>query len=333
MSIEKYEKYIIKSTDADQLDEWDNFVNYSPQGSIFCFSWWLRAVCPNGFDILILKKNGEIVAGMPVPYLKRWGLKMVKVPPFSHTLGILLMPSNKKSYQKRLSEEMNMVNSIIDMIPNCDYFSIFFHYNFDNWLPFYWAGYKQTTKYSYIISDIRDYNYIISNFSQSKRKNIKKAEKNIQVFEDLSASEFYSHHAMSLGKKGKKISYSYDNFKRIYEFSYGKTAGKTWYAADNNNNIHSCIFVVYDHRSAYFLISSIDPYYSDSHSLTLLLRDAIYYLSQYTVSFDFEGSMIRGVENSFRKFGGVQTPYFYITRMSRKGKFLKAVQKMFKLKD
>ena len=40
----------------------------------------------------------------------------------------------------------------------------------------------------------------------------------------------------------------------------------------------------------------------------------IRHVSQYTPIFDFEGSMIPGVERFFREFGAIQTPFFTITR-------------------
>jgi hypothetical protein len=40
--------------------------------------------------------------------------------------------------------------------------------------------------------------------------------------------------------------------------------------------------------------------------------EAIKAVSEKTKVFDFEGSMDKGTENSFRQFGTVQTPYFRI---------------------
>lgn len=41
------------------------------------------------------------------------------------------------------------MNYFIDNLPKFDYFNMNFHYSITNWLPFYWRGFKQTTRYTY----------------------------------------------------------------------------------------------------------------------------------------------------------------------------------------
>jgi len=298
----------------DSLEEWDRFVDDSPQGCIFCRSWWLQAVCPNGFEILTLRKGDRIVAGMPMLIHRKRGYTRISMPTLTQVFGILLAPPTSENYERNLSDEMNILNALVEAIPKFNVFSMRFHYNFTNWLPFYWAGYKQTTRYTYVIPDLTDLNRVFSEFNHSKRKNIKKAEKLVSVCTDLPAEELYANHVLTLNKQGEQISYSFNHFKRIYDAAYEKGCGKTWYALDDQKNIHAAIFVIFDNKSAYYLISTIDPDFRNSDSATLLVRDAIAYVSKYTNRFDFEGSMIRGVENSFRKFGAIQTPYFSISK-------------------
>jgi len=308
----KYEIQVLKPDDS--LEEWDHFVDESPQGSIFCRSWWLRAVAPQRFSILTLRKGTRIIAGMPMVHTRKWGYHAIHMPPLTQTLGALLAPPSSDRYEKRLSREMDVLESLVEVIPKANYFRLNFHPNFTNWLPFYWARYEQTTRYSYAIIDLSDLDKVFSEFTHSKRKNIKKAQGLVEVRDDLPAADFYSNHKMTLRKQGEFISYSYQLFKKLYDTTYENHAGKTWYAIDSKGNIHAAIFVVFDCKSAYYLISSIDPDYRNSGASSLLLRDAIAYVSQYTNRFDFEGSMIKGVEHSFRKFGAIQTPYFTISK-------------------
>jgi lipid II:glycine glycyltransferase (peptidoglycan interpeptide bridge formation enzyme) len=236
------------------------------------------------------------------------------MPKFTQTLGVLLSPSFNGKYEKRLSDEMHILDIFIKNMPKAEYFSMNFHYSFTNWLPFYWAGYKQTTAYTYVIEDLTDLEKIFLNLNYSKKKNIKKAERLVAVRSDLPPKDFYAHHSLTLRKQNKVIGYDYDFFERMYDVAYKHSAGKILYAIDKQKNIHAAIFIVFDEKSAYYLISTIDPDYRDSGAATLLLRDVIVYASQYTKRFDFEGSMIRGVENSFRKFGAIQKSYFTISK-------------------
>ena len=302
---------------GDRSDEWDRFVDESPQGNIFCRSWWLEAVCPNGFEIVVLRRNGKIVAGMPLARYRKYGYETIEMPRLTQTLGVLHAAPTSQKYERRLSAEMGLTRRLVDAIPQVSFFNVNFHHTFTNWLPFCWAGYKQTTRYTYVIEDLTHIDKVVSEFAHSKRKNIRRAEKLIEVHEDLAPDDFYTNHRITLQMQGETISYSRELFGRIYEASYNNGSGKTWYALDSSGNMHAAIFVVFDPSSAYYLISSIDPNFRNSGASSLLVKRAIEFCSERTRCFDFEGSMIQGVEESFRRFGAHQKPYFTITKDSR----------------
>jgi GNAT superfamily N-acetyltransferase len=298
---------------GDPMEEWDQFVETSPQGCIFCKSWWLEAVAPGVFEILVVRKGGQIAAGMPLVRYRLYGLEAIHMPLLTQTLGPLLAPTSG-NYEKRLSAETDLLTELIGRIPRVAHFTAFCHHSLTNWLPFYWAGYQQTTRYTYVIEDLSDLDAVFAAFAHSKRKNIKKAEQAVTVHEDMPLEDFYRHHKMTLAKQGDVIFYSLDLFRRIHQATYSRGVGKTWYAVGEDGAVQSAIFVVLDAKSAYYLISTIDPAYRNVGSATLLVRDAIKYVATRTCRFDFEGSMVQGVEHSFRKFGAVQKPYFNITQ-------------------
>lgn len=312
----KKEKYELEMLSPEsRIEGWDSFVDRSPQGSLFCKSWWLKAACQNNYEILVLRQKGAIVAGLPLPFIGSRRYKIVSPPCLSTAMGVLLeQPLKTDSYEQRLSREMDLLGTLTESIPPFREARIICHPQFTNWMPFYWAGYSQTTFYTYVIEDLTDLNRVFSGFNYAKIKNIRKAEKMLTVKEDMPASDFYQNHVMTLRKQGSVIFHRYDRFKNLYDAAYARHAGKTWYATDPEQNIHAAIFVVFDKNSAYYLVSSIDPDFRNSGASTLLLREALTYVSRYTNRFDFEGSMLRGVESSFRKFGAVQTPYFCLTK-------------------
>jgi hypothetical protein len=281
---------------------------------IFIQAWWLDAVCgKDNWDVVIAEKGGVIQAAIPY-YMPKPGFIMM--PPLTQSMGVWYRPIDGKA-DKQLSREKELANTLIDALPSFQYFAQNFHYSIGNWQPFYWRGFKQTTRYTYIIPDISDLEAVVTNFSHAKRKNLKKAEQKVNINFDLDKESFYNNHAMTLGKQGAKIQYSRDLFYRIYDSAYENNSGRTIYATDSNNNLHSALFVVWDSMSAYDLISTIDPDFRNSGSATLLIREMIKYVSQYVRVFDFEGSMIEPVANSFRQFGTIAMPYFSIWKGNR----------------
>ncbi len=282
---------------------------------VFLYDWWLDAVCgDDNWDVCIVRPDNEIIAFMPYYLKKVMFFKISTLPQLTQFVGPWInYPENLKE-SNRSEFEKKMMNELINQLPSSDYFDQNFHFSLTNWLPFYWKGFSQTTRYTYVIEDLVHSERVFANFSQGKRQNINKASELVEVKYDLGAEGFYQHHKDSLLKNKKQISYSFELFKRIYDASYSKECGRSIYAVDKNGIIHSALFVVWTKYSAYYLINSIDPDHKNSESASLLTWEIIKYLSDKTYRFDFEGSMIEGVERSYRQFGTVQKAYFNITK-------------------
>ena len=296
------------------LDDWDAFVDRSPQGCVFCRSWWLRAVCQDAFELLVLRRNGQIVAGFPLVGYTKYGFRALHMPVLTQTLGVLLAPPTSDNYERNLTNEMGILKRLVAAIPPVHHLNTFCHYTFTNWLPFHWAGYTQTTRYTYVIDDISDTAAVARNFAKAKRKNLRKAQEAVAVERDLPPDDFYQFHDQTLRKQGQAIFYGRDLFRRIHAAAREHDQGRIWQARDPDGNLHAAHFVLYDRRSAYYLISAIDPDRRASGAPTLLLTQTMEDLCGRTRAFDFEGSMLEGVELSARQFGARQRPYLHLHR-------------------
>lgn len=289
---------------------------------IYSRAWWLDAVAPGAWDVVTVEKNEKIVAALPYVTAKKYGFTRIVMPPLTQKLGPWLSYPAGQKYSKKLDYEKKIFNELIEKLPMVDAFNQNFDYRIENWLPFYWQGFSQSTRYTYVLDDLSDMEVIEKGFAHAKRQNIKKAlDSSLTVKFDLSAKAFYQHHQMTLGKQNlydKSVSYSFELFQRIYDACYAHNAGRTIYAEDVDGHIQAALFVIWDENSAYDLISTIDPDYRKYGAATLLVWEMIKFVADKTKRFDFEGSMIEGVENSFRKFGAKQYPYFNISKIYNK---------------
>ncbi|MFT0547432.1 GNAT family N-acetyltransferase [Allopusillimonas ginsengisoli] len=289
-----------------------------PSIPLFSRAWWLDAAAgKDDWNVVLIEEDGSIVAAMPYAIQHRFGFTLLTHPPLTQTLGPWLKPSTMKN-SKQLSRQKELMAALIAGLPPFDYYAQRWHYSNTNWLPFYWAGFKQTTRYTYVIDDLSDLSAVFAGFSAGKRKDIKKAEKSVTVKFDISAEEFYSNHKMTLAQQNAKISYPFEVFKRMYDSGYQRNSACTIAAYDGHNNLHAALFIVWDQNSAYDLISTIDPRYRNSGAASLLVHEAILHVSTKTKKFDFEGSMIEPVEHSFRQFNTVQVPYFAVSKSRSK---------------
>jgi len=282
---------------------------------VFINDWWLDAVCgESNWDVVLVQKENSVVGALPYFRVKKGFYKGMALPPLTPHLGpYIAYPENQK-YSSRLSWEKEIMEQLIGGLPAFDFYISAFPPSLTNWLPFYWKGFLQATKYTYVLDDLSEPDLLAANFSHEKRKNLKRASQLLSLHTDFTADQFYDHHQASLAKTGQKINYSRELFRNLANAAIARESGRIVYATDKDNIIHSALFVVWDSQYGYNLVSTIDPAYRSSGSIALLIRDTIFHLSSLTKGFDFEGSMIENVETSFRHYGTKQVPYFKIMK-------------------
>jgi hypothetical protein len=303
---------------SDSLEIWDDFVDKSPQGCIFCRSWWLKAVCPDEFEILTLRKSGRIIAGMPLPISRRFYNRIISMPMLTQTLGVLLEPPTSAKYEARLSKEMEMVTALIEAMPGFSYFSARFHYTFTNWLPFYWAGFNQTTRYTYVIEDLTNQKELHDNLSPQIRNKIRKAEaQGVSIVESDDIDILIEMNKKTFARQGLPFPFPRELIQRIDKECSLRDARRIFLAKDSSGSIHSALLVVFDKKSMYNLMQGGDPALRSSGANPLAMWRSIQFAREVTAKYDFEGSMIPNVEPFFRSFGAVQLPYFSITKDNR----------------
>ena len=286
---------------------------------LFMQSWWMDAVCSEkNWDVLIYEKNNKILGVLVYYFVKKLGFKIIIQPQLTQFNGIWINYSNNKSVNDIISFEKEVMTDLIKQLEKLKfgYYEQNFHYSITNWLPFYWNGYKQSTRYTYQILDISNIDKCFQQFKASKKSHINKAKKTIQINFELSGEEFYNQLQQNLNSLGHKVNYSKDLFLRIFEACKLRNKGCIISAHDNELNLHAALFIVWDENSAYNLISTINPEFRSSGATSLLFLEAIRHMSNKTKLFDFEGSMSENIEKSFREFGSVQMPYFRIRKFN-----------------
>ena len=284
---------------------------------IFSEPWWLDAVAgEDNWNVMLYKKGGTIQSAMPYAYTRKSDWITIKQPLLTQRNGaVFIYPKNQK-YTSKLSFEKKALKFYIEEIEKLKIssFSQAFSYNFTNWLPFYWNGYNQITRYSYVIEDTSDKEKVYQQIDSSTKNLIRKAEKTIKVYEDLDLKQFYKINSMTFERKNIDIPYSFELLARIDMACKTRNCSKILYAKDKNENIHAAIYLVWDSESIYYILGGINPDFKTSNSTSLLIKEAIFLASDLGLKFDFEGSMNEDIERFFSTFGGIQKQYFTISK-------------------
>jgi len=287
---------------------------------IFMQPFWLDSVCENGmeWDVILYEKGGEIWGSFVYVIQKKYAFTLIILPKLTQFLGPYIKYTEGQKYYTKLSWEKEVMNYFIDNLPNFDYFNMNFHYSITNWLPFYWRGFKQTTRYTYVIDKNLKIEQLSQDFETDIRRRRRKAEKlGVEVIETKEIEDLYRLNSLTFNRKGIKIPYSLDFVKRIYYSLEKENAVKILMAKYQHEYIASA-FLVEDKNNVYYLMGGIEPSKKDLGAMDLILYESIKYTLSKNKNFDFEGSMVESIEKYFRSFGAIQKPYFNVYKINSK---------------
>ena len=297
------------------------------RNSIFQQPWWLNAAAPEAWNAVVVEKNGVVHARMPYTKKRRFGLVYLSCAQLAPILGPWIAPTGAK-YAKALAHEKDLMFALIEQLPPHDYFLQNFHYSINNWLPFYWKGFNQTVRYTYVIEDLTDLARVWAGFMENIRREVRKASKQLKVRDDLGLEQFLDINTLTFKRKGKRLPYSREYVRRLDAACVTHNARRMFFAEDAHRRVHAAAYIVWDENSAYYLMGGVDPALMGSGAMSLVMWEAIQFVATVSRKFDFEGSMIEPVERFFRAFGARQVPYFRVTRLSRRMRLLVYSKKM-----
>lgn len=282
---------------------------------VFSQPWWLDAVCgAENWDVFVIERSGALFAALPYYLEDRNGRRIITKAKNTQNNGILFHYPLKQKATTRISFEMKIIDELIDCIEGLgiDKYEQQFHYSFTNWLPFYWRNYNEITRYTYVIDDVSDYDAVFNNYDADLRNLIRKSEKFCFLSEDISEKEFYRVNSLSFERQNKGIPWDFGYFMRLFSACQLNHAGKMFSAVDENGDVLSVAYVVWDERSVYYLLNGTDYERRDLQANAFLINECIKFAGQIGKKFDFEGSVIKPIERSFRQFGGTPRRYFRI---------------------
>lgn len=296
-----------------------NWCKTHPEIPLFLQYSWMDIVAePNEWDVALVGTENEVLAFMP--YFKKRKLKfeIITVPPLTPYMGPWLHYPQGQKEATRLSFEKKMMEQLISQLPKTDKFIQYFHPEITNWLPFYWNGFEQSTRYTYVISDLSNSENLFNNLQGNIRREIAKAQKTVVVSECEEVQTLHQLKEKDFAAKSQEINYSATYFNHVYQKLKANGCCKSWVAKDVDGKAIASLLLVWDDESAYYLAGAVDPDNKNTGAMSLLMWTAILFSSAVSNTFNFEGSMIEPVERFFRSFGAKQTPYFEIRKTDSK---------------
>ncbi|MEY4936675.1 MAG: hypothetical protein RIS64_3034 [Bacteroidota bacterium] len=296
------------------------FCQTEPSIPIFMQPWWLDVVCEKGkWSVCLFEKNNEIIAASTYFVRQKAGLSCVVQPPLTPYSGIWCKEIVFSKKHQQYHHIKAILNQWITQLPKVTFFQQQYHYHLTDWQPFYWQGFQQTTRYTYILNLLQGTAPLYSHFHDNTKRKIRKAiENKLEILQFESEADttifdtFYHFNTLTFQKQGLKNPIPLALFKRLDGVLKEKQQRTIYLARDAAGRYYATLYLVYDSKTAYYLAGGVDTSILNNNALFLLFWKAIQDAAERVPIFDFEGSMLPQVEPVFRSFGSTQMPYFRV---------------------
>jgi hypothetical protein len=279
---------------------------------LFMQAWWMDAVCTGGkqWDVFLYEQNNLPIAAMPYHVRKKYGFRFLIMPQLTFFNGIW---TDEQTITENSLIEQKIIPYFVQRIQSLK--PLYFQQNFGNGIPYkqilQQAGFRPALRHTYIIENMNDMKAVFNRFHPSKQRHVRKAQRaELSVERNLSCDRFAELFVEQYLKKGKQPYFGTQFIRTVSQTAIDRGQGAILAATDGQGVVQSALFVVWDSFSAYNLLLYIREESRSNGASTWIFYKAIEYLADKTQRFDFEGSMIPSVADSYRRFGAVKTDYW-----------------------
>jgi hypothetical protein len=280
---------IVPSQNIDR-EKWDRCIGESSNTLIYAHSIYLDHLTDNWTGLVM----NDYDAVMPVAWRKKWGIRYACDVPFIQQLGVFSKRSDGmvELFMKKLFK--------------------FFRYgkyplNYAN------PSDEADSQTNYILHLNRDYEAVSRGFSTDVIQNIKRSLTFDLTYEEGEIDEaidmFMQLYGVGLGANNDQ----FERFRKLCK-SLDKSGNLlVRRVAGAGNEVLAMVLMPRDKHRMYNILNSITPGGKQKEANYFLFSRLWNEFGNSGMIFDFEGSDIRGVKEFYRKFGGINQPYFKLS--------------------
>ncbi|MDZ7878025.1 MAG: GNAT family N-acetyltransferase [Saprospiraceae bacterium] len=282
-------------------------------------NWWLDAVCTEGWSVVLTyNKNKDIEAALVFVSRQKWGVTTLSEPLLSPFCGIWFRQTVFQKQYEAITYQKQQLEQLIQQLPTAHRYNFRLSTALTDWQPFYWAGWQQETRYTYRLV-IGDLDKIAKGFSDNTKRNIKKSANFFSIQNSTNFDTFLKINDLTYQRQNIKHPIPLKTWQAVDTVLSEKNQRRIFFAKNTEGVVQAAIYVVFDGTTAYYLAGGTTEAGRTHGALFGLLNYAIQEATaQGCTIFDFEGSMLRGVEPFFRGFGGQLTPYFRVFKFANR---------------
>lgn len=283
----------VEVREITNYDLWNNFIESSWQGTIFCRTDWTSLY--DGEIKIYGVFKGESLLGGIIGFEKGDEFRSGYNIPITPFQGVCcLLQSQNTKYTALMSVQLIVGQALADYLAiKYAKVGISNYYTFPDIRPFKWSGYKEGIKYTYIHPNLQ---FLWDNIEKDTRWEIHQNEKKkIEKTEDI--DRFDELYGLTFKRKGMERHASSTFVKNVF-----KKFKPLVYMTENSG-----VMFIQDTKRWYYIFGASDGSGESSFCLYYALKDL-------NKGVDFCGANDRNIGNFKKNFGGILTPYFQVSK-------------------
>lgn len=279
--------------------KWDACLDSSKNSSIYCYSWYLSAVCDE-WDALVMD---DYIAVMPIPIQRKMGIKVFYQPFFSRQLGIfsavLLTPENRAAFIEAIPEEIKLTQVGFDPAD----LQLF--------------GSYRVNYYQYQIMPLdKGIDSVREGYSNNATRLVKKANGEgyeVRAFENYSAivQMFRETKGSSLRQFSRQ---DYEKLEALMTVSASHEVGFGLGVYSGSDELVATGFFIRSGSRITYLKGAVLDVGKRNGAMYLLFDHVFSSNITNATTFDFGGSRNLGVATFYKKFGAQDDHYLFVEK-------------------
>jgi hypothetical protein len=307
--------------------EWDGLVDRSVHGTVFHYSWWLRAAAKDLQILVVRDQDRRLLSGIPLPRKRRGFLTLYHSPTLTPYLGPIFDLTGIPNNYDRLYAMRSQGELLAGHLPPFDSFRYIASASGPDLQGFLWAGFRVELAYTFRFSASSSVEEISAAMSRTHAQKLTKARKlQLTVQRENDIDKLIALNTMIFARQNRRPPYSPELVKRLWREGESRKQARLYIAYARSGEPAAGLFTVNDARTTFQIISGVNTAMPEVPGGNLVLWTAIQEAVREGRDFDFEGSSLRGVEVFYRRWGAAAVPVWRMEKSgSVRGTLLQAV--------
>jgi len=277
--------------------------------SLFHEPWWLSATTGGRIEEAVVKQGDDVVGRLPYVVKRLGPFHVVRMPPFTHTLGPSIDAGLGKP-QTRMQRRLSIARSLIDQLPRHSYFHQHLDPSLDNGLAiadglaFQERKFEVSPQYTFQVDCRRSLADLSAALNLKTRQHIRKAEKEYSVGTVDDPKSFVNFYLTNIKASGLTNRIDFEHFPALFAETRAHESGLIFGAFDHTGTPVAMTFVVWGYGTMYYLLSTRSAHSTDHGSVSLLIWSAMKQAHEIGIVLDLDGVYSSGTARFLSNFGG-----------------------------